>query len=358
MSGNYAPDCLSCDIERGRPKVDFVYKSDRWTVNHRIPENGKSWPGWLVAQPRRHVSHVGELTDVELNELGHVLANVDAVLRDQGGADRTYIASLGVTPETHLHFHLAPQHGDSFEGAKALSIEPSASADTVLKPLKVPSPSEQEQFGLTRIVEWTSRQARNLSPYVAIKAIYRRWAASRPNPPGIWIAAEIYTIAWVLLLTVGLALMWTLDDVKAIAVVVVVAAIVRLVDILATATGIVLFEGQSRSFAGVASLQRTVLLGFVNLFEIILVTAIFSSSVEILSTRAAFSPEIQSGVDAFEVAFGPIGIAGASPNEATALVAVVAGTLSLAYMLVLTVAVFVSNLTGSLRRDFREQARK
>lgn len=82
-------------------------------VSHRAPgtalDPGPSvYLGHLLAEPRRHVSELGDLTTDEAASLGTLAARASAALT-AAGAEHVYAAVIG-HGVPHLHLHLLARH--------------------------------------------------------------------------------------------------------------------------------------------------------------------------------------------------------------------------------------------------------
>jgi diadenosine tetraphosphate (Ap4A) HIT family hydrolase len=103
-------ECLSCmtSARLHMPPRDRVYASPRWRVAHAF---GTSLPGWLVVIPRRHLLALDELTLEESAELGPLLSDLTAALRQVVHCEKTYVGLFAEAEGfAHLHFHVVPRH--------------------------------------------------------------------------------------------------------------------------------------------------------------------------------------------------------------------------------------------------------
>lgn len=67
-------------------------------------------PGWLVVIPRRHILALDELTLDESAELGPLLSDLTAALRQVVQREKTYVALFAEAEGfAHLHFHVIPR---------------------------------------------------------------------------------------------------------------------------------------------------------------------------------------------------------------------------------------------------------
>lgn len=102
-------ECFSC-ITNARldlPPRDSVHVGVRWRVAHAF---GTSLPGWLVVIPRRHVLALDELAPEESADLGPLLSDLTAALREVVQCEKTYVALFAEAEGfEHLHFHVIPR---------------------------------------------------------------------------------------------------------------------------------------------------------------------------------------------------------------------------------------------------------
>jgi diadenosine tetraphosphate (Ap4A) HIT family hydrolase len=70
-------------------------------------------PGWLVVIPSRHILALDELTLEESVELGPLLSDLTAALRQVIQCEKTYIAQFSEAEGfEHLHIHVIPRRPD------------------------------------------------------------------------------------------------------------------------------------------------------------------------------------------------------------------------------------------------------
>jgi diadenosine tetraphosphate (Ap4A) HIT family hydrolase len=105
-------ECLSC-AENANPDLparERVHLGLRWRAAHAF---GTSLPGWLVVIPRRHVLALDELTAEESADLGPLLSDLTAALREVVHCEKTYVALFAEAEGfAHLHFHVIPRSAD------------------------------------------------------------------------------------------------------------------------------------------------------------------------------------------------------------------------------------------------------
>ena len=72
-----------------------------------------SLPGWLVVLPRTHVRALDELPPQAADELGRILHDLSAALREVVGCVKTYVMLFAEAEGCgHLHIHLVPRMPD------------------------------------------------------------------------------------------------------------------------------------------------------------------------------------------------------------------------------------------------------
>jgi len=102
-------DCVACNLTSG--KLDLpggrIYAADHWVVEHCI---GPFGVGTLIVKPFRHCTHLWELTDGEVRELGPVLRRAAATIQTILKPDQVYVClwSHAGWKAGHLHFVVQP----------------------------------------------------------------------------------------------------------------------------------------------------------------------------------------------------------------------------------------------------------
>lgn len=102
-------DCFSCvnNTRDDLPRRERAYLTPGWRVAHAL---GTPLPGWLVVVPRRHLTSLDELTTEEAAELGPLLRDLTAALREVVGCEKTYVALFAEAEGfQHVHFHVIPR---------------------------------------------------------------------------------------------------------------------------------------------------------------------------------------------------------------------------------------------------------
>jgi diadenosine tetraphosphate (Ap4A) HIT family hydrolase len=109
-------DCYTCDRETDLlvqvrlPVREDIAHDEHWRLAHAF---GTSLPGWLVLLPRRHVTAIAELTDVEAAALGTWQVRVSRALHEVTGCPKTYVAQFAEAEgHSHVHFHIMPRQVD------------------------------------------------------------------------------------------------------------------------------------------------------------------------------------------------------------------------------------------------------
>ncbi|MEU4932890.1 HIT domain-containing protein [Streptomyces yokosukanensis] len=92
------------------PLRERIIVDQHWRVAHAFDT---ALPGWLVLVPRRHVTAIHELTDMEAATLGMWQVRLSRALHDVTGCVKTYVAQFAeVEGFAHVHFHVMPRMSD------------------------------------------------------------------------------------------------------------------------------------------------------------------------------------------------------------------------------------------------------
>ncbi len=304
------PDlCICCQVDRGEVSVPggFVYRSERWTVNHRLGGDERH-VGWFVAQPRRHVIHIDQLDHVERREFGVLSGHLSTAIRHEAPAQRVFVAALGSTADTHFHVHFIAQATvrglDGLESTGVVGdvhdlsrrVEQSLSAE-------LNSTAGRSEVGVAEVARRCTVFVRKRSPYKLFRSLLRR--ADVTDERARWLAAELYTAAWMLTL-MGTLVAAARSGSIAIGVVAGLLALLRVVDLLATQVGILFFESRSSGFAGVQSVSRSVILGLTNLAEAAIASATWTVLLSSVSNDA-YGGAVRDPLRSLSDALAPLG---------------------------------------------------
>jgi diadenosine tetraphosphate (Ap4A) HIT family hydrolase len=83
---------------------DLVYAGHVHTLGHP-----SAYLGYLMAEPKRHVAALGDLTDEEAAALGVLVNDLARALKTAQGAEHVYSFVFG-DAVPHLHVHVAPRY--------------------------------------------------------------------------------------------------------------------------------------------------------------------------------------------------------------------------------------------------------
>ena len=87
-----------------------LFEDDLVYAGHAFALEGRAvYSGYLVAEPKRHVSGLGDLSDEEAGALGQLVTRLARVLADVAGAEHVYSFVIG-DGLPHLHVVLAPRY--------------------------------------------------------------------------------------------------------------------------------------------------------------------------------------------------------------------------------------------------------
>jgi histidine triad (HIT) family protein len=87
-----------------------LFEDELVYAGHACPPSGPpAYRGYLVAEPKRHVAGLDDLTNEEAADLGRLVSRLARALRDVAGAEHVYSFVLG-DGLRHLHIVLAPRY--------------------------------------------------------------------------------------------------------------------------------------------------------------------------------------------------------------------------------------------------------
>jgi diadenosine tetraphosphate (Ap4A) HIT family hydrolase len=118
-------DCLTCELTNRRdantaPLWDSIYRTQYWDVVHC---NSTSLLGWLILVARRHIAAVDEMSEEEAVELGKLIRQVSATLKQLLGCTKTYVVQFAEAPgHQHVHFHIVPRMPNQLDEHQGLGI--------------------------------------------------------------------------------------------------------------------------------------------------------------------------------------------------------------------------------------------
>ncbi|MEV6815873.1 HIT family protein [Micromonospora sp. NPDC051296] len=106
-------DCYVCrnnDQFNSLPPRERVAADAHWRVAHAFDS---TVAGWLILVPRRHVTSIAELTDVEAASLGTWQVQLSRALAIVTGCVKTYVMQYAERDGFgHVHFHVVPRMPD------------------------------------------------------------------------------------------------------------------------------------------------------------------------------------------------------------------------------------------------------
>lgn len=109
----YDPDCFICRKHRKEIHIPggAIYEDDLVYIGHAQIREGQAtaYLGYLMVEPKRHVPGVAELTDVEAQAIGLMVARLSKVLKASEKAEHVYVFVLGDFVH-HLHVHVVPRY--------------------------------------------------------------------------------------------------------------------------------------------------------------------------------------------------------------------------------------------------------
>ena len=115
-NGLDAVDCFICAKHAlGDNAVGGVlFEDDLVYAGHAFTLKGRAvYRGYLVAEPKRHVSGLGDLSDEEAGALGQLVTRLARVLTDVAGADHVYMATGSRTFTSFWHLDTRVRHAST-----------------------------------------------------------------------------------------------------------------------------------------------------------------------------------------------------------------------------------------------------
>jgi histidine triad (HIT) family protein len=109
-------DCLFCRIVRGEVPAEVVLETD-----HAVGflDTRPVFKGHVLLVPRDHIPTLTELPDDQVTPLFTAARTLAAVVRDELGAQGTFVAMNNTVSQSvpHLHVHVVPRtKGDGLRG--------------------------------------------------------------------------------------------------------------------------------------------------------------------------------------------------------------------------------------------------
>jgi diadenosine tetraphosphate (Ap4A) HIT family hydrolase len=130
--------CLVCREVAGEVELPggLLWDDEQAIAFHVMPidENPQPYLGHCIVATRRHVDHLGDLTEAEVESIARASRALAKALRDEG-AERVHVAVIGVRRD-HFHQHLFPRYpgvppGTPWNAVDELPDAPHGDADQI-----------------------------------------------------------------------------------------------------------------------------------------------------------------------------------------------------------------------------------
>lgn len=106
-------DCFVCRKHRGEVSMPgaTIYEDHLVYAGHAQIREGQTtaYLGYLMAEPKRHVPELSDLTDDEAKALGLLVAHLSRALTVREGAEHVYAFVIG-DKVPHVHVHIVPRY--------------------------------------------------------------------------------------------------------------------------------------------------------------------------------------------------------------------------------------------------------
>jgi diadenosine tetraphosphate (Ap4A) HIT family hydrolase len=116
--------CISCDLLTGRRPCPggLIDETERWAVNHCV---GPLGVGTLIAAPKRHVVHVGDLDVEEAAELGPLLRRTAGAVATLFDPHQVYVClwSHADNVPGHIHWVVQPVEASEDPGRRGAHLQ-------------------------------------------------------------------------------------------------------------------------------------------------------------------------------------------------------------------------------------------
>ena len=113
MSEQKSTECFVCRKHRGEVLIPggIIYEDDLVYGGHAQIREGEStaYLGYLMVETKRHVAGLADLTDIEAQTLGLVVARLSRALKAEKHVEHVYAFVLG-DDVAHLHVHVVPRY--------------------------------------------------------------------------------------------------------------------------------------------------------------------------------------------------------------------------------------------------------
>ena len=113
MCNQKSTECFVCRKHRGEIFVHggAIYEDDFVYGGHAQIREGESsaYLGYLMVETKRHIPSLSDLTDIEAQTLGLVIARLSRALKAVEDVEHVYAFVLG-DGVSHLHVHVVPRY--------------------------------------------------------------------------------------------------------------------------------------------------------------------------------------------------------------------------------------------------------
>jgi histidine triad (HIT) family protein len=106
------PDCFICRKHRGEIVIPggAIYEDDLLYAGHIGMQEGQAvYLGYIIVETKRHAPGLADLTDVESQAVGLLVAHISRALRDSEKAEHIYAFVIG-DDVPHFHLHVIPRY--------------------------------------------------------------------------------------------------------------------------------------------------------------------------------------------------------------------------------------------------------
>ena len=105
-------DCFICRKHRGEIVIPggAIYEDDLLYAGHIGTQEGQAaYLGYIMVETKRHAPGLADLTDIEAQAVGLLVARISRTLRESEKAEHIYAFVIG-DGVPHFHMHVVPRY--------------------------------------------------------------------------------------------------------------------------------------------------------------------------------------------------------------------------------------------------------